>query len=248
MNVKPKNSVMQRKFIFIFLLFFVANFSFAQPWMNYLDQNKKREEITFFDIQDAYQKYCKANNIEEGYKTVDGKRIKEGTWTKFKRWEWYWEVRVDPQTGKFPETSAYNELNKKKQQSSFSSDKSSDWVNLGTNSSAGGYAGIGRINAVGFHPDNEDIFWVGSPSGGLWKTTDGGNSWNVQTDNNAVMGVSDIVIPSDYASTETVYISTGDRDARDNYTVGVLKSEDGGNTWQQSLVFNVGDRELINRL
>ncbi len=239
---------MQRKFIFIFLLFFVANFSFAQPWMNYLDQNKKREEITFFDIQDAYQKYCKANNIEEGYKTVDGKRIKEGTWTKFKRWEWYWEVRVDPQTGKFPETSAYNELNKKKQQSSFSSDKSSDWVNLGTNSSAGGYAGIGRINAVGFHPDNEDIFWVGSPSGGLWKTTDGGNSWNVQTDNNAVMGVSDIVIPSDYASTETVYISTGDRDARDNYTVGVLKSEDGGNTWQQSLVFNVGDRELINRL
>ncbi len=239
---------MQRKLLLIFLLFFIGNFSFAQPWMKYIDKNKKREEITFYDIKKAYKEYCKINDIKEGYKIVDGKKIKEGTWTKFKRWEWYWEIRVDPETGEFPETSAYTEYQKNRTNNTSRNKDNSDWVNLGTSYSTGGYAGIGRINAVGFHPENDDIFWIGAPSGGLWKTTDGGDNWKVQTDNNAVLGVSDIAIPSDYATSKTIYIATGDRDAGDNYTVGVLKSTDGGDTWNQSLAFSVSSRHLVNRL
>ncbi len=116
------------------------------------------------------------------------------------------------------------------------------WTNLGTNSSNGGYAGIGRINCIAFHPTDDNTFWVGSPSGGIWKTTDGGANWTILNDGQLVLGVSAIVIPSDYATSNTIYIATGDRDggsmgslsggqAADNVSIGVLKSTDGGTTW-----------------
>lgn len=38
------------------------------------------------------------------------------------------------------------------------------------------------------------------------------------------------MIPSDYATSQTIYIATGDRDAFDNNSVGVLKSTDGART------------------
>ena len=54
--------------------------------------------------------------------------------------------------------------------------------------------GNGRVNCIEFHPTNPDIFWVGAPGGGLWKTIDGGNTWTTNTDNLPVLGVSDIII------------------------------------------------------
>ncbi|MCP4704999.1 MAG: hypothetical protein GY865_10340, partial [candidate division Zixibacteria bacterium] len=108
-----------------------------------------------------------------------------------------------------------------------------------------GYAGIGRINCISFHPTDLNTIWVGSPSGGLWNTTDAGINWTVLTDNNIVLGVSDIAIPSDYEVSKTIYIATGDRDGgssrvlgggnyADNYSIGILKSTDNGSTWINS--------------
>ena len=48
---------------------------------------------------------------------------------------------------------------------------------------AGGYAGIGRINRIAFHPTNSNTIFACTAGGGLWKTTDGGTSWNPLTDN-----------------------------------------------------------------
>ncbi|MBK6783816.1 MAG: hypothetical protein IPG79_08630 [Saprospiraceae bacterium] len=42
-----------------------------------------------------------------------------------------------------------------------------NWTNLGPNTTSGGYAGLGRINCVAFHPTNSNIMWVGSPGGSL---------------------------------------------------------------------------------
>ena len=42
------------------------------------------------------------------------------------------------------------------------------WVELAPKNFAG------RILSIAFHPTNSDIMWVGSASGGLWKTTTGG--------------------------------------------------------------------------
>jgi len=129
---------------------------------------------------------------------------------------------------------------------------------LGPNSSGGGYAGIGRLNCVVEQPVTGDLY-AGSPSGGLWKSTNGGMTWSVLTDNNAVLGVSSIiVVPT--AGDDIIYIATGDRDggsmwslsggqSNDNNSVGVLKSTDGGATWfTTGLTYSASQKETVNKL
>src|SRR6185312_8756253 len=88
---------------------------------------------------------------------------------------------------------------------------------------------VGRINVVSFHPTDKNTFWIGSPGGGAWKTTDNGTTWKCMTDKLPVTAVSDIVFNPQ--NPNTVYLCTGDRDGEDYYSLGVMKSIDGGNTW-----------------
>ncbi|MBL0008538.1 MAG: hypothetical protein IPP25_15530 [Saprospiraceae bacterium] len=123
------------------------------------------------------------------------------------------------------------------------------WTPIGPFSSFSGYSGIGRINCVAFHPTDQNIYWVGAAAGGLWETRDNGGTWTCLTDNNGVLGVSDIVIPDDYDTSNTIYIATGDSDAWDNRSVGVLKTTDGGTTWNETgLSFTIYDGRMVNRL
>jgi len=239
---------MKLKITLFSLFFFITNMVFSQPWMEYVDADKKKQDgITFFDIQKAFNKYTKAHNVKKGYIIKDGEKHKFGGWKQYKRWEHFWEVRVDPKTGEFPEKTPF-QVSKKSIQNKEKLTDNSNWVNLGTDSSKSGYHGIGRLNCIEFHPEDNNTYWVGAPSGGLWKTTNDGTSWETLTDTNAVIGVSDIAIPSDYDTSKTIYIATGDRDAKDNYSTGVLKSTDGGTSWQVSLPFDVANRDLVNHL
>ena len=45
-----------------------------------------------------------------------------------------------------------------------------------------------------FDPNNDNILWVGSPSGGLCEILDGGQNWTSNTDLLPNLGVSDIAI------------------------------------------------------
>jgi photosystem II stability/assembly factor-like uncharacterized protein len=82
---------------------------------------------------------------------------------------------------------------------------------------------------VAVDPTNPDIWYVGAPAGGIWKSEDAGNSWSNLFDEFPQIGVSGIAI--DANDPQTIYIATGDDDAADSYSVGVFKSEDGGLTW-----------------
>jgi len=57
------------------------------------------------------------------------------------------------------------------------------WQNFGPDTTSG------RIISVAFHPTDSNTMLVGSASGGLWRTTDYGNTWNVLTDSYFTMGV-----------------------------------------------------------
>ncbi|MFO8234015.1 MAG: T9SS type A sorting domain-containing protein [Bacteroidales bacterium] len=237
-----------KRLCFLALSMFLTQSSLAQPWIDNLDK-KKLGEATFYDIQNSFYDYWESQEAEDRYYYGDGKKKKVGGWKQFKRWEWFWEIRVDPETGTFPDVSAfevYKEYLRKK--STKQKSETIEWSNLGTSSSKSGYHGIGRINCVGFHPENDDIYWVGSPSGGLWKTTDGGKNWTVQNDDHTVIGVSDIAVVDDYSESQTLFIATGDRDAWDNRSVGVLRSTDGGDSWEESLSFTVKEGVLTTRL
>jgi len=200
--------------------------------------------MTFFEIQKEFNEFEKEQEIVHGYTYKNGVKSKAPNWKIFKREEWLWENRINTQTGEFPKTNSIAEYKKYKLNKSLKKETSlnESWTNLGTNSSTGGYAGIGRINCIAFHPTDVNTFWVGSPSGGIWKTTDGGSNWTILNNNMSVLGVSDIAIPSDYTISNTIYIMTGDRDGgsmwslsggqgADNVSQGVYKSTDDGITW-----------------
>ena len=229
---------------------------------NYLPQDKlaNNEEYTFYEIQKAYNDYYQSLNVEDGYYYVNGKQNKAGGWKLFKRWGWFWENRVDPVTGEFPQTSAA-EIRQQLRNSGASRNSTGNWTSMGPSTTPGGYAGLGRLNTIGFVPGDESRLYVGSPSGGLWKTTDGGATWMAMTDDNDVLGVSDILVyPAPSPGDDTLYIATGDRDngslaslggdqKNDNNTIGVLKSVDGGVSWFATpLVWIPKDKKTVNKL
>ena len=215
----------------IFLLF--INILKAQHWTDLLTSN----DPTFFEIQDAFNKYWDPYDVINGRYIENGIEKKAYGWKQFKRWEWYWELRVDV-NGLFPKSDInYTEWqNYLENSDNLNNSSSSNWVYSGSNSSVGGYAGVGRLNCIAFHPTNANIFWVGSPAGGLWKTNDGGQTWSTNTDDLPVLGISDIAI--DNSNPNIIYIATGDGDrsfclsngAGDTKSIGVLKSIDGGIT------------------
>ncbi|MEM9836566.1 MAG: T9SS type A sorting domain-containing protein [Bacteroidota bacterium] len=107
----------------------------------------------------------------------------------------------------------------------------------------------GRALALTFNPQNANTLWLGTASGGLWRTHTqglGGNAWEYIPTGFPVLGVSTIAFPP--GDSMTMYIGTGEvynyqaagtgaayRSTRGSYGMGILKSTDGGATWEQSL-------------
>jgi len=184
----------------------------SQQIANQLLQKETSDVNTLEELQKVFNEKWNKYNVKNGYYFEDGKKKKAPNWKVFKRWEWFWEQRINQQTGKFPNTNAAAEFEKVKNTLKKSTAFNENWTNLGTSSSAGGYSGIGRINCIAFHPSDANTFWIGSPSGGIWRTTDGGSNWTILNNNETVLGVSGIAVNSDYATSNTIYIATGDRD------------------------------------
>jgi len=248
-NMAIKGNVFLVAFTLISML--TTQISQAQPWRSNLPQEKVTQEIlTFFDYQKAFYDYWEPYKVENGYYyNENGEKIKASGWKQFKRWEWYWEGRVDPVTGAFPDKTAWDIYQEYLEQNPETARSvSGNWLEMGPSSTAGGYAGLGRLNCVAFRPTSPNTLYVGAAAGGIWKTTDGGANWTPLGDDNASIGVSDIVVIKTNFD-DIVYIATGDRDASDTYSVGVLKSIDGGVTWNTTgLNWTPNQQRLINRL
>ncbi|MFA6128983.1 MAG: T9SS type A sorting domain-containing protein [Bacteroidales bacterium] len=121
--------------------------------------------------------------------------------------------------------------------------------------------GMGRINCITFHPTNPLIYWIGVAQGGVWKTTDGGNTYMPLTDDLPILRISDIAVNPknpdnifisvcDYAYIG-VALNTDSRKRHTHYGLGVYRTDDGGITWQPTgLTFNEAelDATLIRRV
>ena len=232
------------------LAFLLTASMYAQPWLKHLPAGKPTSELTLFDYQKAFETYWAPFRVDRGSYLDNGIKRKAPGWKQFKRWEYQISSQVDPRTGAFPQKTSLQvreEFLKANPQPRTVT--SADWKPVGPTTSFSGYSGIGRINCVAFHPTDINTYWVGAAAGGLWQTTDNGSSWKCLTDNNGVLAVSDIIIPADYDASGTLYIATGDRDAWDNRSIGVLKSTDNGTTWNQTgLSFTIFEGRMVNRL
>ena len=218
-------------------LFVSVNTSLAQEWLQYLPPHKKEtHQLTLKDYQKAFYTYWEKEH-PKGEKAAEKRENEFGdnTYARFKRWEWFWQHRVNPVTGAFPKKSAYDAY--KDYQTAhpdFKSANSQAWECLGPVQSNSRTIDMGRVNCVAFSPADTNVLYVGSASGGVWKSTDGGAHWNPTGDFNAVLGVADLVVVNDNGGQDIVYLATGDRDSWDTQSEGVLKSVDGGKTWEKT--------------
>jgi photosystem II stability/assembly factor-like uncharacterized protein len=202
----------------------------AQPWMHSPYLTKKAGQANFYDIRNAFYAWWGDRPI------VRGKGYKA-----FRRWEYRMTPKcypdgVLPQAGKYYDAYVKFKSGVASQQS-----KSTWWTPMGltswVNGNSGYNPGNGRVNAVTVDRHNPNVIYIAAPSGGIWKTVNGGFTWNTTYDTMKVMGTSAIAIhPND---PNTIFIGTGDRDAWDTPGIGILKSTDGGLSWKSTgMTFN----------
>ena len=80
----------------------------------------------------------------------------------------------------------------------------------------------GLSGAIAVDPTDSDVIYISSGTPGMWKTTDGGQNWNLYTEGWGMGHVNDILIDPD--NPEVILAAGGP-------FVGIHKSVDGGQTW-----------------
>lgn len=103
----------------------------------------------------------------------------------------------------------------------------------------------GRIDAIAVDEHNEDIFYIGAATGGVWKTTNGGTTFQPVFDDLPALTVGDVAISSSNPS--IVWVGSGEPNNRQSssWGTGVYKSTDGGKTWSH---MGLADTQAIGRV
>jgi photosystem II stability/assembly factor-like uncharacterized protein len=117
--------------------------------------------------------------------------------------------------------------------------KSLEWRNIGPANM------MGRTTDIEGVPGNPNIVYVGTASGGIWKTTNGGITWKPIFDEQPVASIGDLALEP--GNPDVVYVGTGESNVRNSVSFGngVYKSPDGGKTWWH---LGLQDSERISRI
>ncbi len=198
------------------------------PWMEQLGGKAPSAakaagpQYTLQEISDAFEAYWAGRD-----------RFARGSGFKpFKRWENYWNYFVDRE-GYLPTAlELWETWERKANRPGQAANPVGNWTSVGPFDAGiftGQLPGQGRVNAIAVDPTNSNIWYVGAPAGGIWKSANAGATWTNLFDDFPQIGVSGIAI--DPNNPNIIYIATGDDDAADSYSVGVFKSVDGGASW-----------------
>ncbi|WP_179005753.1 T9SS type A sorting domain-containing protein [Winogradskyella forsetii] len=161
----------------------------------------------------------------------------------FRRWQYFAERAMD-ETGKLKSPDFYyNELQnynaRLNNEGLAARTVVGTWEEMGPtywNATSGYNPGVGRITSIATESGNPNHMIVGSQTGGVWKTLDGGTTWTVLTDNLANMDVYALAI--DPLNSSTYFWGS--------YSGTVFKSIDGGATW--SLHSNLPGGGFVNKI
>jgi len=90
----------------------------------------------------------------------------------------------------------------------------------------------GRVTSIEGVESNPDLLYVGAANGGVWKSTNGGLTWDPVFDGQKVASVGAVAVFQ--ANPDVVWVGTGEGNVRNSVSVGwgVYRSLDGGRTWK----------------
>lgn len=126
------------------------------------------------------------------------------------------------------------------------------WESIGPHDAVGG-TNMGRVNCLEFDPKNVSVLFICAADGGVWKSKDGGLTWATTFDRESTLSVGDIAISRQHPN--VIYVATSDAFGYGvpfwggTYSVGVVKSVNGGATWKKThLSWAVAQNRTIRRL
>ncbi|MFN3405367.1 MAG: Ig-like domain-containing protein [Cytophagaceae bacterium] len=195
----------------LFLVF--TSSAFGQKYMDMIAD----ETVNFFDVQKEADRY------------FDSVGTGRGTgYKQYKRWEYETSLEIDENGNRISKKVIEEETKKARARFARTSEDaqvlSATWTELGPdymNATSGWNPGVGRVTAIAVEPVNQQLIYVGTPEGGLWKSTNGGTSWSPMFDQNNNMRIFAVTI--DPANSNIVYVGTNG--------AGIYKTTNGGSTW-----------------
>lgn len=102
------------------------------------------------------------------------------------------------------------------------------WVNSGPVNVGG------RITSIALHPTNQNIIYAGASVGGVWKSSDGGVTWDIVFEEPGALSIGNIAIAS--SDPNIIYVGTGEANASATsgafFGNGMYKSVDAGKSWE----------------
>jgi photosystem II stability/assembly factor-like uncharacterized protein len=115
------------------------------------------------------------------------------------------------------------------------------WEELGPAPiSSGPYTG--RVSAIACSPSDANRVFLGGADGGVWRTTDGGATWEPLTDEMPTTAIGALAI--DPADANAIFAGTGEANFANHsrYGLGIYRSLDGGASWEQFGEATLGGR------
>ncbi|MBK8130922.1 MAG: T9SS type A sorting domain-containing protein [bacterium] len=164
-------------------------------------------------------------------------------WKPYNRWAWFYGQRLTPDQTSDPVALRMQAWQEKQANRERVGALDENWTSIGPSNFAG------RILDIAWHPTNTNIIYVGSASGGLWKTTDGGATWAPLTDDLPSLAIGSVEL--DPANPNIIYIGTGEGSFNVDavFGAGVFKSTDGGATWSTTgLSWTQSQNRAVNKI
>lgn len=179
-----------------------------------------------------------------------------------KRLEYEFDMLKDPSTGKIPEGIRSMEIafaNSMKDESvgifnirssvaGVTKSQASDFINRGPFNIGG------RTRALAFDVSDESIILAGGVSGGLYRSTDSGDTWTRTTSLDQIHSISSLIQDKRSGKTQNWYFGSGEFTGNSASTTGafyfgdgIFRSTNGGQSWTVVPGTNVGSNVRLSR-
>jgi photosystem II stability/assembly factor-like uncharacterized protein len=168
--------------------------------------------LNWLDLSEA-DECC---SVEAGYQHPE---LYPGEYMAHQRMYPYDEIRTDAYFEAMKQAEAYKKA---------PADYDYEWTFAGPTNIGG------RITDIEMHPGSPETIYLGAATGGLWKSTDDGDSWTYAFEGIGLISVGDIAI--DPNNENILYVGTGEANSS-SYSFrgdGIYKSTDAGESWEFS--------------